>query len=554
MESATVSHAVVRRVAAASLAAFLVPWAVLPAAAATGSTIHVTSLDPAAQLDTQCNLAEAIDSANNDNGGGECINGSGADKIVFDVSGTVTYAGELPAIGSDLTIDGSGVVLDAAGHTGFYATSGTVRFVNVQIQNARNGIYGQSGLFSLVRSTIRNTSGASASAIGVSGGTLTIVSSTITGSTGADSEASRGVDASGGSVVTISNSTIADNEWGITEGDFSTMTVINSTITDAGPLAYFVATGSRLVVRNSILIGGADLGGVLDDDGTNLFAADRTGILASGAPAAHGGPTPTIPLLSTATGAIDKGNPDFCPVVDQRGATRSTTCDLGAYERDTVKPTVTAPTPSIRTSATLSGSSLPVRIKWTASGTGSGIDHAVLQRSTDGGSWTTVSSSITGSSRDVTLAKGHSYRFRVQVFDWDNNASSVVSGPSFTTVLTQDTSSAITYSGTWSSQSSSLFSGGATRYSKSSGASAKLAFSGRSVGFVTTLLGDRGQAKIYIDGTLVTTVNLLSGGPTYRAIAYQKSWSSSGSHTIKVVVVGTAGNPRVDVDAFAVLK
>ena len=39
-----------------------------------------------------------------------------------------------------------------------------------------------------------------------------------------------------------------------------------------------------------------------------------------------------------------------------------------------------------------------------------------------------------------------------------------------------------------------------------------------------------------------------------RLLAYQYSWSSSGSRTIKIVVSGTSGRPRVDFDAFVVMK
>jgi hypothetical protein len=32
------------------------------------------------------------------------------------------------------------------------------------------------------------------------------------------------------------------------------------------------------------------------------------------------------------------------------------------------------------------------------------------------------------------------------------------------------------------------------------------------------------------------------------------TWATLGAHTLRVVVVGTAGHPRVDVDAFITLK
>jgi hypothetical protein len=39
-----------------------------------------------------------------------------------------------------------------------------------------------------------------------------------------------------------------------------------------------------------------------------------------------------------------------------------------------------------------------------------------------------------------------------------------------------------------------------------------------------------------------------------RRIVFAKSWSSSGTHTIRIVVLGTPNRPRVDIDAFEVLR
>jgi hypothetical protein len=35
---------------------------------------------------------------------------------------------------------------------------------------------------------------------------------------------------------------------------------------------------------------------------------------------------------------------------------------------------------------------------------------------------------------------------------------------------------------------------------------------------------------------------------------YQFNWSSAGTHKVKIVVSGTSGHPRVDLDAFVVLR
>jgi hypothetical protein len=55
---------------------------------------------------------------------------------------------------------------------------------------------------------------------------------------------------------------------------------------------------------------------------------------------------------------------------------------------------------------------------------------------------------------------------------------------------------------------------------------------------------------VYVDGVYRTTVSLYASTYTSRAIAYALNWSANGTHSIKIVVVGTAGRPRVDVDGF----
>jgi hypothetical protein len=71
---------------------------------------------------------------------------------------------------------------------------------------------------------------------------------------------------------------------------------------------------------------------------------------------------------------------------------------------------------------------------------------------------------------------------------------------------------------------------------------------------VTTLGPNRGLARVYIDGVLVATVDCVASALVGRRIVFAKSWSSSGTHTIRIVVVGTPNRPRIDIDAFEVLR
>jgi hypothetical protein len=59
---------------------------------------------------------------------------------------------------------------------------------------------------------------------------------------------------------------------------------------------------------------------------------------------------------------------------------------------------------------------------------------------------------------------------------------------------------------------------------------------------------------VFVDGTEVATVSTHATSPHYRRILFAKAWTVSGTHTISIVVVGSAGRPRVDVDALIVIR
>ncbi len=82
------------------------------AAPVRADVIGINSLADTAANDGECTLREAILSANMDTASGampgECPAGSGADIIVFDVSGTVLLTADLPFIVESVTIVGAG--------------------------------------------------------------------------------------------------------------------------------------------------------------------------------------------------------------------------------------------------------------------------------------------------------------------------------------------------------------------------------------------------------------------------------------------------------------
>ena len=68
-----------------------------------------------------------------------------------------------------------------------------------------------------------------------------------------------------------------------------------------------------------------------------------------------------------------------------------------------------------------------------------------------------------------------------------------------------------------------------------------------------TSASNRGGARVYLDGTLVKTIDLY-GALTYRKVQFSQAVDPTRSHTLDVQVAGTAGRPTIDIDAFVVLR
>jgi hypothetical protein len=110
------------------------------------------------------------------------------------------------------------------------------------------------------------------------------------------------------------------------------------------------------------------------------------------------------------------------------------------------------------------------------------------------------------------------------------------------------------YSGTWRTASSSSYSGGSTKYTRSNGAKATYTFTGRSTALITTKSPTRGKVKIYVNGSYQGTVDLYASANRYRLVAWQQTWTTSATRTISLVAAGPSSRPRIDLDAFAYVK
>jgi hypothetical protein len=115
-----------------------------------------------------------------------------------------------------------------------------------------------------------------------------------------------------------------------------------------------------------------------------------------------------------------------------------------------------------------------------------------------------------------------------------------------------ETNRRIAYAGSWKSASYSGYAGGAVQFATTAGARASFTFTGRKIVWYGPVGPTRGQARVRIDGTYVTTVNMHASSFTARKAVFSKTWSTARSHTLVIEAVGTAGHPYVAIDELAV--
>jgi hypothetical protein len=126
-------------------------------------------------------------------------------------------------------------------------------------------------------------------------------------------------------------------------------------------------------------------------------------------------------------------------------------------------------------------------------------------------------------------------------------------------VVTQESGPRVSYTGTgWAAQADAAASGGRLMASSAAGDAVSFAFTGASITWVGRICPSCGEADLYLDGAYVTRVDTFGyKGPLVpQAAVFQQSWAHPGSHTITIVVRGTATalsqGTEVDIDSFHV--
>jgi len=200
--------------------------------------------------------------------------------------------------------------------------------------------------------------------------------------------------------------------------------------------------------------------------------------------------------------------------------------------------------------------SFTAAVTWTAATDNIGpIARYQAQVKSGSSAWGTLSTTgPTTLSVRRTIYVGRLYTIRARAVDAAGNDSAWSEVPLLSPWVKQESSGSVIRTGTWSRYYNRYMSGGATRYARAKGASASLAFSGRGIAVVMPYGLGRGKAQIWVDGALAATVDTYSRTFAARRIVFSRAWSTNATHVVKVVVLGTTGRPRVDLDAFLVIQ
>ena len=204
-------------------------------------------------------------------------------------------------------------------------------------------------------------------------------------------------------------------------------------------------------------------------------------------------------------------------------------------------------------SGTIVGSGISSTLSWQpATGSFSGGSYVVLRRR-DGAAWSTIATQ-TGRSIRQALTFGTTYRYALRTKASNGAIGRLAYGQPLEATLFQESTSLARYSGSWTTTSSSSASHGKLRTSTKAGSYVEFKRAAMAIAVVGRHGPTSGQAKIYVDGVLSATVDLRRSTSQNRVVLFSKAWTTIATHAVRVVVVGTSGRPRIDIDGFAVAR
>jgi hypothetical protein len=213
--------------------------------------------------------------------------------------------------------------------------------------------------------------------------------------------------------------------------------------------------------------------------------------------------------------------------------------------------TIDQPVLGFRPGSMTSGA-YPAAVRWSRVGSEPAKRYAV-QRSLDGGAFAPFGTTRT-TSIDAVLKPGHFYTFRVRGINDDGDPGPWRSTGPARPAGYPDGSGALDYDGSWRVATNNAYWGNRAHVTGTAGRSVTLDFWGGGAAVVAAIGPNRGSFRVYVDGVYRRTVKTVASSMAYRRVVYAVQWAQPGEHRVRLVVVGTAGHPRVDLDGILVLR
>jgi hypothetical protein len=342
-------------------------------------------------------------------------------------------------------------------------------------------------------------------------------------------------------------------------------------ITSLSPTTGSIAGGTSVVINGSGFIGLSGASAVTFG-GTNAtsYVVNSSSKITAVAPA-HAPGTVSVKVTAAGGSTPDTAADDFTYVTTPSTTTRyEETSSSLVWTGTWTLSSSTAYSGGSHKYANASGASVTATINGTyvALITKKGANYGIAKVTVDGTTTHTVDlyRSTTGYKQkawEATLPAGY-HTVKVEWTGTKNPASTGtnisvdafdVAGSLVSSVRTEQTSTKLTYAGTWTTGTSSYYSGSSFKYINKTG-SVTINFTGVSLSLVAKKAANYGIAKVTLDGTKTFNVDFYSATTYYKKTVWSSGFLTPGDHSVKIEWTGTkravATGTNINIDAVDV--
>jgi uncharacterized membrane protein len=216
----------------------------------------------------------------------------------------------------------------------------------------------------------------------------------------------------------------------------------------------------------------------------------------------------------------------------------------------TYAPTVSVTTPQpLITQGDQLSKTIPVTYSWSPSSPAT-LNGYSAEQTGDGTNYTPLALAVpTQGTASLRVAPSSHDRLVVQGSFTPGGLSGWAASPLYQPLLHQETWAALHPSGTWAQVSGTGFNAGGAKQTSTPGAYEQFTFTGRGVAWIAQTTSSYGTAAVYVDGALAGSISLNTTSTDQR-IVFSRGWTTSASHTIKIV----DQSGTINLDALITLK